>query len=84
MTMTDGVMKMRELADGLEIKPGATVTLAPGGLHLMMMDLKQHVEVGAPIKGQLKFEKAGTVDVEFAVSAIGSQSSQASDNHDHH
>jgi uncharacterized protein YcnI/copper(I)-binding protein len=84
MTMTDGVMKMRELADGLEIKPGATVTLAPGGLHLMMMDLKQPVEVGAPIKAQLKFEKAGPVDVEFTVSPIGSQSSQRSDKHDHH
>lgn len=84
MTMTDGVMKMRALADGIEIKPGATVTLAPGGLHLMMMDLKQPVEVGAPIKAQLKFDKAGPVDVEFTISPIGGNSASPSQTHSHH
>ena len=32
-------MKMRELKDGLEITPGATVELRPGSYHIMMMDL---------------------------------------------
>ncbi len=30
MAVTDGVMRMRELAKGLEIKPGETVELKPG------------------------------------------------------
>src|ERR1700686_4764861 len=42
MTMDKGVMKMRPLASGLEIKPGQTVELKPGSLfHVMMKDLKQ-------------------------------------------
>ena len=40
MSMSDGVMKMRPLPDGLEIKPGQTVELKSGGYHLMFMDLK--------------------------------------------
>ena len=39
MTMKDGVMKMRPLAHGIEIKPGETVQLKPGGNHVMMFGL---------------------------------------------
>src|SRR5262245_49584011 len=41
MSLTNGVMRMRPLNGGLEIKPGASVDLAPGGFHIMFMDLKQ-------------------------------------------
>jgi periplasmic copper chaperone A len=37
MTMSDGVMKMRKVDNGLEIKPGKTVELKPGGYHLMLI-----------------------------------------------
>ena len=39
MSVDRGVMKMRELKGGLDIAPGATVELKPGGLHLMFTDL---------------------------------------------
>ena len=42
MTMNNGVMKMRPLNQGLTIEPGKTVKLAPGGYHLMLLDLKSH------------------------------------------
>jgi uncharacterized protein YcnI/copper(I)-binding protein len=71
MSMTDGVMKMRPLADGLEIKPGATVKLEPGGYHLMMMGLGKPLVKGQKLKAQLQFEKAGKVDVEFDINAVG-------------
>lgn len=71
MSMTDGVMKMRPLGDGLEIKPGATVKLEPGGYHLMMLDLAKPFRQGDKVKAQLQFEKAGTVDVELDVNAVG-------------
>ena len=71
MSMTDGVMKMRPLNDGLEIKPGATVKLEPGGYHLMLMDLKKPLAKGDKLKAQLQFEKAGKVDVELDVNAVG-------------
>ena len=66
-----GVMKMRALPNGIEIKPGETVELKPGGYHLMFPDLKQPLEQGKKVKGTLKFEKAGSVDVEYAVEAMG-------------
>src|SRR5689334_17324861 len=40
MAMNNGVMTMRPLDKGLTIDPGKTVSLAPGGYHLMMMDIK--------------------------------------------
>ena len=78
MTMDNGVMKMRPLTSGLEIKPGATVELKPGSLHIMMTDLKQPIQRGKPFKATLKFEKAGSVDVDFAVEAAGATSATAS------
>jgi copper(I)-binding protein len=71
MTMEGGVMKMRPVEGGLEIKPGETVTLAPSGFHVMFRQLKHPLEQGKTVKATLKFDKAGTVDVEYPVMAIG-------------
>jgi periplasmic copper chaperone A len=71
MTMEGGVMKMRPVEGGLEIKPGETVTLAPGGFHVMLMTLEHPLEAGQTVKATLKFDKAGTVDVDYPVVAIG-------------
>jgi len=74
MKMVSGVMKMRPLAKGLEIKPGQTVELKPGSYHLMFMKLKQPFVKGTSIKGTLVFEKAGKVEVEYAVESMGASS----------
>jgi periplasmic copper chaperone A len=71
MSTENGVMKMRQLPGGLEIKPGATVELKPGGYHLMFMDLRQGLKDGQTIKGMLNFEKAGPLEVEYRVGGIG-------------
>jgi len=71
MTMEGGVMKMRPVEGGLEIKPGESVTLKPGGDHVMFRDLKQPLVQGQSVKATLKFERAGTVDVDYPVLAIG-------------
>lgn len=73
MAMTGGMMQMRPLKAGLEIKPGETVEFKPGSYHVMFMNLKQPFVQGERIKGTLTFEKAGKVDVEFAVDAVGAQ-----------
>ena len=73
MAMNAGVMTMRELAGGLEIAPGATVRLDPGGSHLMFMELRERVPTGAPIRGTLVFRRAGTLQVEFTVAPIGAR-----------
>jgi copper(I)-binding protein len=71
MSMDGGVMKMRMLPNGIEIKPGETVELKPGSYHLMFVGLKEPFEKGKRVKGTLQFEKAGTVEVEYAVEAVG-------------
>lgn len=70
MKMEGDVMKMTELPDGLAIPAGGTVSLAPGGLHIMFMKLKQAFAEGTTIPVTLTFETAGSVDVELAVGPI--------------
>jgi len=71
MTMEQGVMKMREVKDGLEIKPGETVELKPGGYHVMFVDLKEPLKQGEDVTVTLKFAKAGTIEVKYPVAATG-------------
>jgi copper(I)-binding protein len=71
MKVVNGVMQMRPVTQGLEIKPGETLELKPGSYHLMFVDLKAPFEQGKRVKGTLVFEKAGTVEVEYVVEAIG-------------
>ena len=78
MTMEDGVMKMRPVDGGLEIKPGATVALRPGAYHMMLVDLKHPLEAGQTVKATLKFDRAGTIDVDYPVAAIGAPAPGAS------
>ena len=84
MSMDKGVMKMQPLQSGLEIKPGETVELKPSSFHIMMMDLKQPIQRGKPFKASLMFEKAGEVDVEFAVEAVGATPAAAPAHDAHH
>lgn len=78
----DGVAKMRPLKDGVEVKPGETVTFAPGGKHIMFVGLKAPLTKGEKVKGELTFEKAGKVEVEFLVEAAGSTPKKEGMDHD--
>jgi periplasmic copper chaperone A len=71
MTMDNGVMVMRPVEGGLEIKPGETVTLKPGGFHMMLLNLKHSLEQGNSLQATLKFDSAGTVQVDYPIAAIG-------------
>jgi copper(I)-binding protein len=73
MSMQDGVMHMSALPDGLEIGPGATVTLDPGGYHLMLMHLKAPLKEGTEVPATLDFAKAGKVAVTLTVEGIGAK-----------
>jgi copper(I)-binding protein len=77
MSMKDNVMTMRPVSGGLVIEPGKSVALAPGGYHLMMMDLKAPLKNGDKLTATLEFEKAGKVDVTFDVQAVGASSPSA-------
>ena len=77
MKMEGGVMKMRPVASGLEIKPGQTVTLDPSGYHVMLVGLKEQLKQGSHFKATLEFAKAGKVDVDFVVEGIGAKTGGA-------
>ena len=73
MAVKNGVMTMRPVENGLTIEPGKTVTLAPGGYHLMMLDLKAPLKQGDKLPVTLQFEKAGTVAISLDVQGIGAK-----------
>lgn len=71
MQMDGNVMRMRELATGLEIPPGATVMLKPGSHHIMFMELKAPIARDARVPLTLVFEKAGPLDIQLKAEAMG-------------
>lgn len=81
MALVDGLMKMRHLSMGLEIKPGETVELKPGSYHLMFLGLSAPLTAGQVHKGTLRFEKAGSVEVSFQVAPIGARSAGPGSHH---
>lgn len=58
MTMENGVMKMFPVA-GVDVPAGKTVKLAPGGYHVMLMNLQKPLNAGDKVPLQLTFESAG-------------------------
>jgi copper(I)-binding protein len=84
MAVNNGVMTMRPLENGLAIEPGKTIKLAPGGYHLMLLDLKNSLKRGEKVPLTLEFEKAGKVKAVFDVEAIGAQEPGGSDNSGDH
>lgn len=81
MLMEDGMMKMRPMVGGLEVPAGTKTELKPGSYHLMLMGLAAPLVEGRKVKGLLTFEKAGTIEVEFKVEAIGGNAGQAAHQH---
>jgi periplasmic copper chaperone A len=79
MAMNNGVMTMRPLDKGLVIEPGKTVKLAPGGYHLMLLDLKSPLKQGDKLPVTLEFEKAGKVALSLDVQSIGAQAPAGAD-----
>jgi periplasmic copper chaperone A len=71
MKVENGVMKMREVPDGLSIPAGGSVVLKPGSYHVMMIGLKKPLTAGEDFPLTLTFEKAGNISVTVPVQAMG-------------
>ncbi|MGH8050097.1 MAG: copper chaperone PCu(A)C [Arenimonas sp.] len=80
MKMANGVMQMRELANGLPIAAGKMVILAPGKYHMMFIPPKKQWKDGDRIPVTLVFKYAGKLKVEFAVQADKPETNK----HSHH
>jgi copper(I)-binding protein len=66
-----GVMTMRAVPEGIEIKPGATLILKPGSYHLMLVGLKAFLLPGEIVHLTLNFAKAGPLAVDLPVEGFG-------------
>lgn len=63
----DDIARMRPAPDGVAPPAGATVELAPGGYHFMLMGLDSPLVAGTRLPLTLIFERAGEIAVELAV-----------------
>jgi periplasmic copper chaperone A len=70
MSMTGMVMKMRPLA-AINIPADEPVTLAPGGMHIMLIGLKSPLKPGQSFPLTLTFARAGSRTVDVAVEPVG-------------
>jgi periplasmic copper chaperone A len=66
------VMRMREV-EAIAVPAGGAVTLAPGGLHIMLIGLTRPLAVGEAVPLTLVFERAGSVTVELAIRPAGAR-----------
>ncbi len=73
MKMQGDLMRMRELADGVDLPPGQAVDFAPNGLHLMVTGLKQVLAPGATVPVVLQVVdrdgRQGRLEVQVPVTA---------------
>lgn len=86
-TTENGIMKMRPATSGIAIPAGGTVELKPdGGYHVMLSGLKAPLRSGTMLPVTLRFAKAGSIEVVFAVEPIGARgpSGGAATEHQHH
>ncbi|MCA3262207.1 MAG: copper chaperone PCu(A)C [Telmatospirillum sp.] len=67
--MVGNVAQMRPV-DAIEVAPGSPTLLQPGGLHIMLIDIKAPLQAGTSFPVTLTFEKAGPIIVQVAVRAI--------------
>lgn len=66
----DGSAMMREVAGGIPIAPGGSVSLRPGGYHVMLLGVAEVPAPGETFALTLEFERAGRVTVDVAVEAF--------------
>lgn len=80
--MEGDVMKMVHLADGIAIPAGDSISLAPNGKHLMLMNLTGPLVEGETVEVTLTFEHAEPLTVNLPVAAIAATG--AADHHHSH
>lgn len=71
-SMSAGIMSMKRLDHGLMLRPGESVSFAPGGYHLMLVDLNKPLKAGDTFPAILIFASGNKIRVVFPVKAMGS------------
>jgi len=86
MQMDSGMMRMRKLENSLALPAGETITLAPGGLHLMLIAPGKELPVGGEVHMRLSFEHAPEQTVVFNIRPLTDEGNMGEGNskHEHH
>jgi copper(I)-binding protein len=72
-SVTQGGMSGMEDMDGVPLPAGKTVSLAPGGMHIMLMDIPHPLTAGEKVHLTLHFAKSPAVSVTAPVLPIGAR-----------
>ena len=83
MTQIDNTIRMEQLKDGVTIPAGETIKLAPGGKHLMFLNLQNQLKAGELYKVTLRFAKAGEIIVDFPVKKVSTDDNSNGAHHNH-
>ena len=67
----DQIARMRPIEGGLEMPPGETVTLEPGGAHVMIENLAEPLHPGETLRLNLRFTRSGERTIEVSVQSAG-------------
>lgn len=79
----NGMTRMRPLREGLPIPAGETVTLQPGGYHLMFITPRDGFVTRRAVAATLVFEEAGNLDVTFDVRPMTAPRASGGETHSH-
>lgn len=83
MTMQGNVMRMRPLPGGVPLPAGQPVALQPGGLHIMLMQLKRPLQAGEVLPLTLTFKAADGTLRQQEVPVTVQRSAPAAAGHGH-
>jgi copper(I)-binding protein len=72
MSVDNGVMRMRQVEGGIAVPANGSLQLRPGSYHIMFMGLKRQLRQGERFPVTLRFQRAGSVTVQFAVQPVTS------------
>jgi periplasmic copper chaperone A len=81
-SLQNGIMRMRRL-DRLALPAGRTVTLAPGGHHLMLIGLRQRLVPGQSISVTLQFASGRSITTRLAVRDSNANRHEDHRHHEH-
>lgn len=81
--MEGNVMQMRQV-EAIEVNPGESTLLEPGGLHVMLIGLTAPLKAGQRFPLTLEFEQAGTIPIEVEVRKMDAHSMHGQDGHQGH
>ena len=73
MKVENNIMRMRRIEGGIEIPADGSVTLKPGGRHIMFIQLKEQLTHGEQRPVSFVFERHGVINIQASVQDIGKE-----------